>query len=70
MTSRSVVPPTDKLDWTTIGFQYRDTNGFVKYTWTEETGWDEGKFLTDPMLNIHVCATGLHYGQQVISSLI
>jgi branched-chain amino acid aminotransferase len=66
MTSRAVVPPTDKLDWTTIGFQYRDTNGFVKYTWTEETGWDEGKFLTDPMLNIHVCATGLHYGQQVI----
>ncbi|KAI8337100.1 branched-chain amino acid aminotransferase [Chlamydoabsidia padenii] len=69
MTSRAVVAPTDKLDWANVGFQYRDTNGFVKYTWTNENGWDEGKFLTDPMLNIHVCATGLHYGQQCFEGL-
>ena len=55
----------DKLDWNNIGFQYRDTNGFMKYTWTLENGWDKGTFETDPYLKVHMCSTGLNYGQQV-----
>lgn len=54
------------LDWANIGFQYRDTNGYAKFTWTPENGWDSGSFETDPMMKIHICATGLHYGQQVL----
>jgi hypothetical protein len=48
-----------------MGFQYRDVNGYVKYTWTEENGWDKGTIETDPMMKVHICATGLNYGQQV-----
>lgn len=57
--------PTN-LDWNNIGFLYRDTNGYAKYTWTAEKGWDQGTFETDPFLRVHMCATGLNYGQQVL----
>ncbi|KAI8141883.1 branched-chain amino acid aminotransferase [Fennellomyces sp. T-0311] len=59
----------DKLDWANIGFRYRDTNGFMKYTWTLEKGWDNGSFETDPMQKVHICASGLHYGQQCFEGL-
>ncbi|KAG0167943.1 hypothetical protein DFQ30_005447 [Apophysomyces sp. BC1015] len=64
-----MTPPTDKLDWANLGFQYRDLNGYAKYTWTAENGWDKGTFETDPFLKVHVCATGLHYGQQAFEGL-
>lgn len=60
-----VVPPSDKIDWANVGFQYRDTNGYIKYTWTKEKGWDNGVFETDPFFKIHICATALNYGQEV-----
>ncbi|KAI7854702.1 branched-chain amino acid aminotransferase [Circinella umbellata] len=59
----------DKLDWDNIGFQYRDTNGYMRYTWTPENGWDKGTFETDPYLKVHMCATGLNYGQQCFEGL-
>jgi branched-chain amino acid aminotransferase len=62
---KDITPPSSKIDWSSMGFQYRDTNGYVRYTWTQETGWDNGKMETDPMIKVHVCATGLNYGQQV-----
>jgi hypothetical protein len=63
--SNPTTPPTDKLDWQNIGFQYRDINGYAKYTWTPENGWDEGSLETNPYLNVHMCSTGLNYGQEV-----
>lgn len=60
-----VTPPSSTFDFSTMGFQYRDINGYVKYTWTEENGWNAGTMETDPLLNVHMCATGLNYGQQV-----
>lgn len=59
----------DKLDWNNLGFEYRETNGYIKYTWTPEKGWDQGSWETDSLMKVHVCASGLHYGQQV-SSLV
>ncbi|CAO3703281.1 unnamed protein product [Rhizopus stolonifer] len=67
--SKPVTPPSSEIDWTTMGFQYRDLNGFMRYTWTEENGWDQGKFETNPKLDIHMCATGLNYGQQCFEGL-
>ncbi|KAI9303128.1 branched-chain amino acid aminotransferase [Cunninghamella echinulata] len=64
-----VVPPSDKIDWANVGFQYRDTNGYIKYTWTKEKGWDNGVFETDPFFKIHICATGLNYGQECFEGL-
>lgn len=66
--SNPTTPPSDKLDWQNIGFQYRDINGYAKYTWTPENGWDNGSLETNPFLNVHMCATGLNYGQQVSQS--
>ena len=66
--SNPTTPPTDKLDWQNIGFQYRDINGYAKYTWTPENGWDEGSLETNPNLNVHMCSTGLNYGQNVRES--
>ncbi|KAI9319042.1 branched-chain amino acid aminotransferase [Dichotomocladium elegans] len=59
----------DKLDWDNIGFQYRETNGYTKYTWTIENGWDNGTFEKGSHMNIHICASGLHYGQQCFEGL-
>ncbi|KAI8388811.1 branched-chain amino acid aminotransferase [Radiomyces spectabilis] len=64
-----VQAPTDKLDWANIGFQFRDLNGYMKYTWTEENGWDKGTFEKDSYLKVHMCAPGLHYGQQCFEGL-
>jgi branched-chain amino acid aminotransferase len=63
--TKPVTPPRADFDWANMGFQYRDVNGYVKYTWTEENGWDKGTIETDPMMKVHICATGLNYGQQV-----
>lgn len=63
--TKPVTPPSSTFDFSSMGFQYRDINGYVKYTWTEENGWDKGTMEKDPMLNVHMCATGLNYGQQV-----
>lgn len=62
---KPVTPPSSTFDFSTMGFQYRDINGYMKYTWTEESGWNTGSFETDPLLKVHMCATGLNYGQQV-----
>lgn len=64
--SKPATPPSSTFDFKTMGFQYRDLNGYVKYTWTEENGWDKGVMETDPLMKVHVCATGLNYGQQVM----
>ncbi|KAJ2958633.1 hypothetical protein NQZ79_g5818 [Umbelopsis isabellina] len=63
------VPPSDKIDWDNIGFQYRDINGYAKYTWTPENGWDQGSLETNPYLSVHMCATGINYGQECFEGL-
>lgn len=65
MTQPIATPPSATFDFSNMGFQYRDLNGYVKYTWTLGKGWDEGVMETDPLLRVHVGATGLNYGQQV-----
>ncbi|KAI9277602.1 branched-chain amino acid aminotransferase [Sporodiniella umbellata] len=67
--AQPVTPPSTEIDWNSMGFQYRDLNGYMRYTWTEEKGWDEGRLETNPKLDVHVCATGLHYGQQCFEGL-
>lgn len=57
--------PSTTFDFKNMGFQYRDLNGYVKYTWKLGQGWDKGAMETDPLLKVHVGATGLNYGQQV-----
>ncbi|KAI8365529.1 branched-chain amino acid aminotransferase [Blakeslea trispora] len=67
--SKPITPASKTFDFSSMGFQYRDLNGFVKYTWTLEKGWDSGVMETNPYLNVHMCATGLNYGQQCFEGL-
>ncbi|GAA5813185.1 hypothetical protein MFLAVUS_006659 [Mucor flavus] len=66
---KPVTPPSSTFDFSSMGFQYRDINGFMKYVWTEESGWSAGSFETDPLLKVHMCATGLNYGQQCFEGM-
>ncbi|RUS17571.1 branched-chain amino acid aminotransferase [Endogone sp. FLAS-F59071] len=61
-------PPLDNIDWSSLGFEFRNTNGYVRYTWTEGE-WDEGVWETDPYLKVHIASTGLNYGQDCFEGL-
>ena len=53
-----------KLDWAKLGFDYRPTAGFVKYTFNNGR-WDEGVLEEEPYLKLHVMSSAIHYGQAV-----
>eukprot|EP01064_Diplonema_japonicum_P023843 TRINITY_DN34288_c0_g1_i1.p1 TRINITY_DN34288_c0_g1~~TRINITY_DN34288_c0_g1_i1.p1 ORF type:complete len:464 (+),score=79.88 TRINITY_DN34288_c0_g1_i1:42-1394(+) len=50
------------LDWPNLGFDFRPTHGFVKYTW-KHGSWDAGVFEKDPYFKVHVMSSAIHYGQ-------
>ncbi|KAJ3091471.1 hypothetical protein HK102_000417 [Quaeritorhiza haematococci] len=57
------------IDWANLGFDYVQTKSHIRYTWTEETGWDEGYLVTDDVVSLHIAATVLHYGQSAFEGL-
>jgi len=57
------------LDWPQLGFGIQQVTGHMEYNWNENTGWDAGKFETNPMMNLHVCGNVLHYGQTLFEGL-
>lgn len=61
-------PGTADLDWENLGFEYRDVNSYVKFTYRDGR-WDEGQLVQDAYVNIHIASTGLHYGQSVFEGL-
>ena len=56
------------LDWENLGFQYRDAACHIKYTW-KNGSWNEGEFVKDPYVKIHIAATSIHYGQAAFEGL-
>ncbi|KAL0075915.1 branched-chain amino acid aminotransferase [Phycomyces blakesleeanus] len=64
-----MIPPTTAIDWNNLGFEYRDLNGYAKFVWTEGKGWGKPTFEKDPYVKVHICATGLNYGQQCFEGL-
>ena len=56
------------IDWENLGFQYRDVACHIKYTW-KDGSWDEGEFVKDPYVKIHIAATSIHYGQAAFEGL-
>lgn len=62
---RHVAAPTvgsANLDWGELGFDYIQTNGHVRHTW-KDGRWDEGAFVREPFMNVHILANVFHYGQ-------
>jgi len=50
------------LDWNELSFKYQQVNCHIEYTWSDGK-WNEGKEVTDPVIQLHVMANVLHYGQ-------
>lgn len=59
---------TKDIDWKNLGFAYMDTNGYVKASYRDGK-WGAVEVHTDPMINIHISATALHYGQSCFEGL-
>lgn len=57
------------LDWADLGFQYRDVNCHVKFTFKRGEGWSAGELVKEPYVRVHIANTALHYGQAVFEGL-
>jgi branched-chain amino acid aminotransferase len=57
-----------EIDWSNLGFSYRDTNCHARYTWRNGE-WDAGQLVDTPELTMHIAATALHYGQAAFEGL-
>ncbi len=57
-----------QLDWANLGFQYRDTNSHIEFTW-RDGAWDAGRLVSDPYLKLSIAASALHYGQAAFEGL-
>ena len=58
----------EKLDWSNLGF------GYIKADYNVRTVYKDGKWSnleisTSEYINIHIAATGLHYGQEAFEGL-
>lgn len=53
---------TLQVDWKNLGFKYMQTNCYVRIDYTNGK-WGQIQVCTDIMMQLHVAATCLHYGQ-------
>jgi branched-chain amino acid aminotransferase len=58
-----------QLNWRELGFQYLQTESFVRADFTGNGGWSAIKVCTDPNMSLHVGAASLHYGQACFEGL-
>lgn len=56
------------IDWNTLGFKYRDTNCHIRYVWRDGK-WDKGNLVESPLMEVHIAAACLHYGQAAFEGL-
>ncbi len=59
---------TMKIDWNKLGFQYSQTDCYMKCEYTDGK-WGDIQVCTDPHVTLHIAATCLHYGQAVFEGL-
>ncbi|KAG0338198.1 hypothetical protein BG000_004397 [Podila horticola] len=68
MTSNAPPAPTSAIDWDNLGFKWVDTNGHVKYIYSNGQ-WDQGEFVKDSYIKMHICAPALNYGQECFEGI-
>jgi branched-chain amino acid aminotransferase len=57
-----------QIDWKNLGFKYMQTDSFVRIDYTNGR-WGNIQVCKDPMMQLHVAATCLHYGQACFEGL-
>ncbi len=58
-----------QLNWRDLGFQYLQTDSYLRADFTKDGGWSALKVCTDPNMPIHVAAAALHYSQECFEGL-
>ena len=58
----------EKLDWSNLGFGYVKTDYNVRSVFRDGK-WSKLEISTSEYINIHIAATGLHYGQEAFEGL-
>ncbi|KAF8930230.1 branched-chain amino acid aminotransferase [Dissophora ornata] len=66
--ANQIPQPTSALNWDNLGFKWVDTNGYVKYVFNDGK-WDQGEFVRDSYIKMHVCAPALNYGQECFEGI-
>jgi branched-chain amino acid aminotransferase len=56
------------IDWKNLGFQYLQTEYYVKCEFKNRK-WGDIQICTDPHISLHIAATCLHYGQACFEGL-
>jgi branched-chain amino acid aminotransferase len=56
------------IDWKNLGFQYLQTDYFVKCEY-KNGKWGDIQICTDPHISLHIAATCFHYGQACFEGL-
>jgi len=56
------------LDWSNLSFQYMQTDCFVVADYDGEK-WGELRLETNPVMDIHIAASALHYGQECFEGI-
>jgi branched-chain amino acid aminotransferase len=58
----------ESIDWKSIGFGYSKTDYNVR-SWFRNGNWGELEISDSEIINIHMAATALHYGQEAFEGL-
>jgi len=58
----------DNLDWKNLPFGYHKTDYNIRCTY-KDGKWGDLKISTSEYIDIHIAATGLHYGQEAFEGL-
>lgn len=68
MVQSEVRQTTPDIDWQNLGFQYIQTECFVKSVW-KNGSWSPLERVEEPYVKMHIAATSLHYGQACFEGL-
>jgi branched-chain amino acid aminotransferase len=58
----------ENLDWQNLGFGYRDTDYNVRCVY-KDGAWGALEVSSSKIINLHIAATSLHYGQEAFEGL-
>ena len=57
-----------EIEWSKLGFGFSDVNCHLRFTW-KDGAWDQGEFVKDPYITMHIGAACLHYGQECFEGM-
>lgn len=58
----------EKIDWSSLGFKYMDTNSHIRYVWRNGS-WDKGTLVRESSIKLSIAASALHYGQAAFEGM-